>query len=203
MSKRAVALRPQAALALAFKATGAARSLRREEVNRARAAAIESSDEHGRALIDVLWYTGCRLSEALALTVHDVNFGGGFISIPTLKGRKKAPLRRGVPVPQEMLLPLALYTRDLKLAEEDRLFKWRRTQAWTHIKGLLRSAGVPEDRAFPHAFRHGHAINAIMDGVPLNVIKETLGHSSILITQQYVRATGMDIAASYKRVTWT
>lgn len=202
--KRSVALsRPQAALALAFKATGATRSLRREEVNRARAAAIAAGDEQGRALMDVLWYTGCRLSEALAITVRDVHFGDAYIEIPTLKSRKKQVARRGVPVPQELLLPLALYTRDLKLGEDDRLFKWKRTQAWTHIKEHLRTADVPLDRAFPHAFRHGHAINAILAGVPLNVIKETLGHSSILITQQYVRATGMDIAESYKRVSWT
>lgn len=202
--KRAIALsRPQAALALAFKATGATRSVRKDEVNRARAAAIAAGDEQGRALIDVLWYTGCRLSEALALTVRDVNFQAGYIAIPTLKSRKKAIPRRGVPVPQEFLLPLALYTRDLKLGEEDRLFKWGRTQAWTHIKEHLRTAEVPEDRAFPHAFRHGHAINAILSGVHLNVIKETLGHSSILITQQYVRATGVDIADAYKRVSWT
>lgn len=187
-----------------FEVSGASRALRKEDVDRARQAAIEAGDAPGRILIDVLWGTGCRLSEALALVVRDVHFSAPyFIEIPTLKTRKSAAPRRGVPVPIEIILPLSLYTRDRELGPDDRLFKWKRTQAWTHLKQHLRAAGVPDDRAFPHAFRHGHAIHAILGGVPLSVIQQTLGHSSIVTTQKYVRATGMDIAESYKRITWT
>ncbi len=201
---KALTQRPSAAMAQLFKATGAHRNITVDEVNRARALAKKEGHDTLAMLIDVLWFTGARITEVLALLVRDFDFIGQSVAIHSLKKRKNGSIpQRGVPIPDPFLGPLALFINTHHLRGEDRLIDLKRTRAWSEVKRILLAVGVENDRAFPHAFRHGHALHALKGGVQLNVIKETLGHASIFTTQIYVRASGQDIAQSYKRVTWT
>jgi integrase/recombinase XerD len=207
---QALTVRPTASLGIALRGAAVHLCVRREEVARARELAIAEGNHVLRTLIDTLWFTGARISEVLALQVRDVDFGrtetgeGCFVLVPTLKTRKHGtePPRRGVPVPPAYALPLSLYVRRERLNDDSPLVPWGRTKAWEEVKRITIAAGVDPDRAHPHAFRHGHGIHALRNGVPINVVKETMGHSSILTTQIYVRAAGTDIVQSYQAVKW-
>lgn len=176
------------------------RHVKKDEVDAARRAA---KDDTTRLLIDLLWVTGARISEALAAKVENVDFRGRHIAMPTLKRGGGVVPYRGIPLQAGFLGELAVFINAHHLTGQDRIIPWKRTKAWTVISTVLLEVGVPPDRAFPHAFRHGHALFALSNGVPINVIQQTLGHSTILTTQDYVRATGQDIAHSYDRIQWT
>ncbi len=79
---------------------------------------------------------------------------------------------------------------------------WKRCQAHVLVRGALMAAGVERPRAHPHALRHGHAVHALTNGAPLNVVQRTLGHSSIITTSVYLRVTGEDIRRFYSGIDW-
>lgn len=176
-----------------------------DEVDRARE--LAGDDARLRLLIDFLWLTGARISEVLALKVEDIDWRGRSVSMPTLKRRIDDPAkvpRRGLPLPNDFLGDLAVYIRTRKgeVTPKSLIFPIKRIMAWRSLKRILIAAGVDPKRAFPHAFRHGHALHALQQGVPINVVQLTLGHTSLLTTQIYVRATGKDIQRAYDRVAW-
>lgn len=180
----------------------AERRVSKEEVDAARALAEQQGNDRLRILIDLLWFTGARISEVLSLQVKDVDFGARVVSMPTLKRRRDVVPRRGIPLPISFLGPLVSYLSKHKLGADSLLIGWKRTKAWEALHEVLLAVGVEPERAFPHAFRHGHAIFALKNGVPINILQHCLGHTSVLTTQIYVRATGADIAHSYERVPW-
>lgn len=178
------------------------RRVTKEEVDRARELAERKGDDQLRILIDLMWLTGARISEVLALQVKDIDFGAKIVSMPTLKRRGATVPKRGIPLPISFLGPLVSYLSKHKLQPDAPLIGWRRTKGWEALHEILLEAGVDPGRAFPHAFRHGHALHALKNGVPINIVQYCLGHTSVLTTQIYVRATGQDIAHSYDRVDW-
>lgn len=171
-----------------------------EEVARIRKLAA-AKDDTLALLVDLLWTTGARISETLSIKVEDVSFSGAYVTIQTLKKRSGRLVSRGIPLPPMMLGEIAVYINTHRLVHEAHLIHWRRTKAWKELRAVMREAGV-EGRAFAHAFRHGHALHACAEGVPLTIIQQTLGHSSLLTTQDYLRATGKDIAHAYSRIAW-
>jgi len=76
-----------------------------------------------------LVYTGCRISEALAISGPCIERSSGFIAIRSLKKRKGAIVFREIPVPSELLDELAA-TYDLAEPAKDRLWPWCRAHAW-------------------------------------------------------------------------
>jgi hypothetical protein len=94
----------------------------------------------------VLAYAGCRISEALALTVHHIDAERFMVTIRTLKRRKL--VYRAVPVPQAMI--------ELLRRHADTLFwSMHRVTAWRVIKATMRLAGIAGPMACPKGLRHG------------------------------------------------
>lgn len=147
------------------------------------AAAKEPPDV--RLLCIVLLRTGCRISEALALTRSSFQRTSLSVSIVTLKRRRPGVVRE-VPIPSELfaLLRLAGATGD------ERLFTMHRGTAWRHVGRVLASAGVEGPHAMPKGLRHGYGVNAIRCGVPLNLLARWMGHASMKTTAIYANATG-------------
>jgi integrase/recombinase XerD len=142
-----------------------------------------------RTLCLTLAYTGCRISEALALTAERVEREGGFIAIRSLKKRKRAVVIREVPVPAELFRAL-----DEAHRFEDRsarLWPISRSGAWQLVKDIMREAAVPEGpHMTPKGLRHSFGIHAIRSGVPLNLVQRWLGHGSMTTTAIYLQAVG-------------
>jgi integrase/recombinase XerD len=98
-----------------------------------------------RALCLTLAYTGCRISEALALTPRSVEREGGFIALRSLKRRKHIVVIREIPVPTDLFDAL----NEMSASEDPHGLLWplSRTRAWQLVKNVMREAAVA---AGPH-----------------------------------------------------
>ena len=156
---------------------------------------VASTKETGnvRSLCETLHFTGCRLSEALNLSVDSIDIENQSITFETLKKRRRGVFR-SVPVPTNLLNTLELVhsLRETKKLNTP-LWNWSRVTAWRHIKRVMRNAGIEMGpQASPKGLRHGYGVNAISKGVPLNMLSKWLGHSSIEITSIYANALGSE-----------
>lgn len=140
----------------------------------------------------VAW-TGCRLSEALALTAGSFDLDRGVVAIPTLK-RRRAGVVREVPVPPSVLKELeghfALRGRQ-RMPETGarRLWRFSRTTAWRRIKSAMRAAGITGVCATPKGLRHSYGVMAFQL-VPQHMVTRWMGHASLKTTAIYGDVSG-------------
>ncbi|MBO0931691.1 site-specific tyrosine recombinase XerD [Fibrella aquatilis] len=157
-------------------------------------AAIDLSSPAGprdRAILELLYSSGLRVSELLDLKLTDCYFDSGFVRVLG-KGNKA----RLVPVGGDAIHYTTLYiahTRsqyDVQKGDEDTLFLNRRgTQlsritVFTTIKTLALAAGIRKTIS-PHTFRHSFATHLIEGGADLRAVQQMLGHESITTTEIY------------------
>ena len=143
-----------------------------------------------RALLAVLFRSGLRISEALALFPKDINLGGGMLRVLHGKGDKA----RTAPLPSDAAEAVDRWLdcrKRLGLTGRHRLFCTLKGEPlWdsyvrTLCKRLANKAGI-EKRVHPHGFRHGWALSQVESGTSLPVIQQLLGHSSLATTATYV-----------------
>ncbi len=143
-----------------------------------------------RAMLELLYATGLRVSELVTLTVAQLNRRQGVIRISG-KGNKE----RLVPVGDEALEWLSVYLRDgrgliLGARQSSALFPSRAGRAmtrqafWQIIKRHASSAGIRKALS-PHTLRHAFATHLLNHGADLRVVQMLLGHSDISTTQIY------------------
>ncbi|MBO6540257.1 MAG: site-specific integrase [Rhizobiaceae bacterium] len=147
------------------------------------AAAREDRDTH--TLCMTLAYTGCRISEALSLTVSSVQAGTNLIAIRSLKKRGKVVVRE-IPVPTELVRLLL----DGQSSPNTLLWSFGRTFAWRRVKNVMAGARVVGLHASPRGLRHGFAVSAVLAGVPLTLVQKWLGHASLSTTAIYADVVG-------------
>jgi len=152
-----------------------------------------------------LAYSGCRISEALALTASRVDLGDGLLIFESLKKRRKGVFR-AVPVPPAFLRRLD-HVHEIEVARLDQnlgrgafLWNWCRATAWRRVCEVMDIAGIAGLHATPKGLRHGFGIRAISSGVPLNMAQKWLGHSQISTTAIYADATGSEERAIAERM---
>jgi integrase/recombinase XerD len=187
-----------------------------EEVDRLLAAAgggPEPSASPGslrdRALLELLYASGLRVSEALGLDRDDLSIDGAFVRVVG-----KGDRERLVPVGDVALEHLGRYVEGprigwlaishvepvdggpLFLTERGR--RLGRQQAWALVKRVASDAGLT-DRVSPHTLRHSFATHLLEGGADLRVVQELLGHASISTTQLYTHVTGERIRDMYAR----
>lgn len=165
--------------------TGRRKYLSTDERNRFLAAAAALAPAM-QALCHVLAYAGCRVSEALALTTHQVDAECLTLTIKTLKRRRSA--FRVVPVPQAAVEML----RTLPLDANGKFWPVHRVTAWRVVKATMRRAGIAGPMACPKGLRHGFGIRAAGQNVPTNLIQRWMGHASPTTTAIYLDAVGVE-----------
>lgn len=151
-----------------------------------------------RAFLHTLYYTGARLSEALALRRCDVDIEKGRVAIKTLKIHKTKnkkiikpppkPRWRRVPVPEAYLLTMDMVFDLRRGAREDRLWTVTSRQAHNWVKKVMEAAGLPHHS--PHSLRHTFGIMAAMRNIPQPTIQKWLGHVKADTTSIYTTAGG-------------
>jgi integrase len=144
----------------------------------------------------LLAYTGCRLSEALALMPARLDAETGRVVFRTLKRRQQS--FRAVPVPPDLmraLLRLAA-TRPLDAP----LWPWCRQTAWRRVKSVMDAAGIVGAHAMPKGLRHGFGVANAEHKVPMATTQKWLGHSSLETTAIYQQATGREERALAARL---
>ena len=141
-----------------------------------------------------LAYTGCRISEALAVRAEDVDLEQRTIRFRTLKRRVEH--WREIPVPDAHVRELEL-VHQLRAVHRTRraprrLWPIGRSTASRHIDTLMKRAGIHGPQASAKGLRHGYAIAGVQAGIPLTTIGDVLGHASPTTTTIYGRTSGRE-----------
>ncbi len=148
-----------------------------------------------RAMLEMLYATGMRVSELTHLPTHQVNLEGGYVLLYG-KGSKE----RIVPLGSEAMKWVALYLKTArgilaKGKESPSLFINRsgkgmsRQRFWKSLKDYARRAGLRK-RITPHLLRHSFASHLLEGGADLRSVQMMLGHVDISTTQIYTHVTG-------------
>ncbi len=143
-----------------------------------------------RAMLEVLYATGVRVSELVQLTLNQINLRQGVIRLLG-KGRKE----RLVPLGEEAVIWLERYLTGsrpelLAQGQSEALFVTRRGEGmsrqafWYLIKRYANSAGINKSLS-PHTLRHSFATHLLNHGADLRVVQMLLGHSDLSTTQIY------------------
>ena len=174
------------------------------------AAVVESpsTDSPGgirdRALLELLYATGMRASECLALRIEDINLAAGYL-VCTGKGDRQ----RLIPVGVQALHWVRAYLKTarpalVRRADPGTLFVNRAGRAlsrqglWGMIKRAARRAGV-RGAVSPHTLRHSFASHLLERGADLRSIQAMLGHADISTTQIYTHLPTSAIREMYRR----
>jgi integrase/recombinase XerD len=166
-------------------------------------------DVRGRALLELLYAAGLRVSEALGLDREDLSIDGGFARVIGKGDRERlvpvgdvalAWLARWIAEGRPGLLALHHVAPDRggPLFLGDRGRRLARQQAFTIVKSAARRAGLAAVVS-PHTLRHSFATHLLEGGADLRIVQELLGHASISTTQLYTHVTGERIREVYAR----
>lgn len=144
-----------------------------------------------KAMLEVLYATGMKVSELIELTVSDINLQIGIIHMHSAKHERIVPL---YPAAVKALTNYIFNVRPIITLDEniDILFTNMNGQAmsrqgfWKIIKSYSAKAGIDKDIT-PHTLRHSFAAHLLENGAQLKDIKEMLGHSDISSTQIYAQ----------------
>lgn len=139
-----------------------------------------------RALCYLLTYTGCRISEALALTADHLDGAESVVRFRTLKRRR--PVIRAVPIPVEMMTMLSA----VPASSDGRLWPIHRSTAWRRVTTVMEGASIAGPMACCRGCRHGFGIRAAAGRVPTNLIQRWMGHASPETTAIYLDAIGIE-----------
>ena len=159
------------------------------------------------ALITVLYRGGLRLSEALALKPKDLDADAGTITVLHVKGDR----RRTVGLdPGAMAIMLRWVEKRKQLGIGGAtLFCTLQGQPLkpscvrTLLPRLAGKVGI-EKRVHPHGLRHTMAYELMMEGVPVPIIQQQLGHASLATTERYLRHIApRDVVMAMRRREWT
>ena len=147
-----------------------------------------------RSFCLTLLYTGCRISEALALTVERVDLQAGTLTFESLKKRRRG-VYRAVPVPMGLLETIARLDAGEGAAIGDepghlRVWPWPRRSAYRRVKQVMSTAGITGPQASPKGLRHGFGVACVEHCIALNMIQKWLGHARMTTTAIYANAVG-------------
>jgi len=144
-----------------------------------------------RALLEVLYATGLRVTELVSLDVDDVSLASGTLRVVRPRDRRE----RLVPIHQRAIAPLQDYMERgrmqlLRDPEEPALFlnhrgrRLTRQGLWLIVKHYVSEVGIREE-VTPHTLRHTFAAHLIDKKADLEYVQELLGHANISTTQVY------------------
>jgi integrase/recombinase XerD len=156
-----------------------------------------------KAMLELLYATGIKVSELIDLKVSDVNLQIGIVHLHNDKKERIIPLYPGA------VKSIADYLVNVRPAivlddSEDRLFtnmtgtNMSRQGFWKIIKHYAETAGIKKDIT-PHTLRHSFAAHLLENGAKLSDIKEMLGHTDISSTQIYAQLMKSKYTSAYAK----
>lgn len=159
-------------------------------------------DARDRAMLELLYASGLRVSELVSMKTESVNLQDGWVRVLG-KGNKE----RMVPVHPRALAAVRLY-----LAERERRFKapapelflgrggrkLSRVQFWRRLRELGERAGL-KTKLHPHLLRHTFATHLLQGGADLRSVQEMLGHADLATTQIYTHLDASALKAAHAK----
>lgn len=164
---------------------------------------VDAKGYRDRAMLELLYATGIRVSELINLDVYDLNLSAGII---TCRGRDHD---RAIPLYNTAIKALSEYIefirpRMIASPEEKALFvnvsgeRMSRQGFWKLIKSYQAKAGIQKDIT-PHTLRHSFAAHLLENGADLRSIQEMLGHADISSTQIYSQLVKKQLKDVYNK----
>lgn len=165
-------------------------------------ACLDAKGYRDKAMLEVMYATGMRVSELINLNLEDVNIELGTVCCRTSKKPRMIPL-----------YPTAVHSLSLYIQEhratllsdptEPALFvnvsgsRMSRQGFWKILKYYQTKAGI-EKEITPHTLRHSFAVHLLENGTDLTALQELMGHSDISSTQMYVQLVNQKIKSMYQ-----
>ena len=164
---------------------------------------VDPKGYRDKAMLEVMYATGIRVTELIDLNVEDVNLDLGFLKC----GKEKKS--RAIPLYPAALKALDTYIQDVRpgmLAspEENALFvnisgcRMSRQGFWKILKFYQGKAGI-EKEITPHTLRHSFAVHLLENGADLDSLQELMGHSDISSTQVYTHMINQKLKSVYDK----
>ena len=153
-----------------------------------------------RALLELLYGCGLRVSEAAGLNLDDLDRAQGWLRVRG-KGRKE----RQTPLPRKAAEALDRYLAERPTARDERAIFLNHQGGRLSDRGMRNivkfyATSVTGDSSIhPHSFRHAYATHLLADGADLRAIQELLGHARLSTTQKYTKVTLTDLMAVYDK----
>ena len=156
-----------------------------------------------KAMLEVMYATGIRVSELIDLDVDDVNLELGFIKCTASKKSRNIPLYPGA------LKALGIYMGEIRSSmvanpDEKALFvnvggsRMSRQGFWKILKHYQTTARIDKEIT-PHTLRHSFAVHLLENGADLNSLQELMGHSDISSTQIYTHLINNKLKSVYEK----
>ena len=164
---------------------------------------VDAKGIRDKAMLEVLYATGMRVSELIALDFDDVNLSQGTIRCSSSKKTRKIPLYPAA------LRALSMYLRDARdsmIASDDEtaLFvnvngvRMSRQGFWKILKYYQTAAHI-EKEITPHTLRHSFAVHLLENGADLASLQELMGHCDISSTQMYTQMIDQKLKSVYEK----
>ena len=169
----------------------------------AQPACVDAKGYRDKAMLEVMYATGIRVSELINLDIDDVNLELGIIKCSGAKKNRTIPLYPGA------LRALTVYLREIRHSmvfnpDEHALFvnmggaRMSRQGFWKILKHYQSSAHVEKDIT-PHTLRHSFAVHLLENGADLGSVQELMGHSDISSTQMYTHMINQKLKSVYEK----
>lgn len=158
-----------------------------------------------KAMLELLYASGMRVSELVALNLGDLDTSGGYVRCFG-KGQKE----RMIPIYPRAAISVAEYIAEARpkiiqdKSEEKALFlnvrgeRLTRQGLWQILKGYAKAANI-EAEVTPHTLRHSFATHMLNGGADLRMVQELLGHANISTTQVYTHLTSEHVRRTYEK----
>lgn len=157
-----------------------------------------------KAMLELLYASGIRVSELIALNIDDINLYMDYII-----SSKDTPNERVIPIGKMAVNYLGIYIEKhrmsfVKDSEEKSLFvnyhgkRLTRQGFWKIVRGYTKQAKINKNIT-PHTLRHSFAAHLLQNGADLKSVQEMLGHADISTTQVYTLVTKNKIKEVYKK----
>lgn len=164
---------------------------------------VDAKGYRDKAMLEVMYATGIRVSELIDLDIEDVNLEQGIIKCNSAKKMRVIPLYPAA------LKALKTYIQDIRssmLADplEQALFvnvngcRMSRQGFWKILKHYQETAHIEKDIT-PHTLRHSFAVHLLENGADLGSLQELMGHCDISSTQMYTHMINKKIKSVYEK----
>ena len=164
---------------------------------------IDAKGYRDKAMLEVMYATGMRVTELISLDVDDVNLELGIIKC---NGSKKT---RAIPLYPMALRALSIYLREIRdsmVVDEDEtaLFvnvggvRMSRQGFWKILKHYQQTAHIDKEIT-PHTLRHSFAVHLLENGADVGSLQELMGHCDISSTQMYTQMVNQKLKSVYEK----
>lgn len=164
---------------------------------------VDAKGYRDKAMLEVMYATGMRVTELISLDIDDVNLELGIIKC---EGTKKS---RAIPLYPMALRALSIYIREIRDSmvadpNESALFvnvggaRMSRQGFWKILKHYQETAHI-EKEITPHTLRHSFAVHLLENGADVGSLQELMGHCDISSTQLYTQMVNQKLKSVYEK----